>query len=42
MTWVSPSNGKLVDRAARYSMLLLERAGFKDVDYDECTDTSSK
>lgn len=35
MTWVYPSNGKLVDRAARYSMLLLERAGVKNVDYDE-------
>jgi len=35
MTWVYPSNGKLVDRAARYSILLLERAGVKNIDYDE-------
>jgi N-acetylmuramic acid 6-phosphate etherase len=35
MTWVYPSNGKLVDRAARYSILLLERAGAKNIDYDE-------
>lgn len=35
MTWVYPSNGKLVDRAARYSILLLERMGLKNVDYDE-------
>ncbi len=35
MTWVFPSNGKLVDRAARYSILLLERQGVKNADYDE-------
>jgi N-acetylmuramic acid 6-phosphate etherase len=35
MTWVYPSNGKLVDRAARYSILLLERSGMKNIDYDE-------
>lgn len=35
MTWVYPSNGKLVDRAARYSTLLLERQGARNVDYDQ-------
>jgi N-acetylmuramic acid 6-phosphate etherase len=34
MTWVYPSNGKLVDRAARYSISLLERQGVKNIDYD--------
>jgi N-acetylmuramic acid 6-phosphate etherase len=27
MTWVYPSNGKLVDRAARYTQILLQRQG---------------
>lgn len=35
MTWVYPSNGKLVDRAARYSIWLLERQGVKNIDYDK-------
>src|SRR5262249_2962245 len=35
MTWVNPSNGKLVDRVARYATLLVEREGRRDVDYDE-------
>src|SRR6185437_7676438 len=34
MTWVLPTNGKLVDRAARYSILLLEKKGVRNVDYD--------
>lgn len=29
MTWVSPSNGKLVDRAARYTQIMLQRQGLK-------------
>ena len=35
MTWVNPSNGKLVDRVARYATLLIERQGVENVDYDE-------
>ena len=35
MTWVNPSNGKLVDRVARYATLLAERQGARNVDYDE-------
>jgi N-acetylmuramic acid 6-phosphate etherase len=35
MTWVYPSNGKLVDRAARYSIWLLEREGIKNASYEE-------
>jgi N-acetylmuramic acid 6-phosphate etherase len=35
MTWVYPSNGKLVDRAARYSQQILSELGFMDVSYDE-------
>ncbi|MGE3680672.1 MAG: hypothetical protein AB7G93_03025 [Bdellovibrionales bacterium] len=35
MTWVTPSNGKLVDRAARYTQILLQRRGHGDFDYDE-------
>jgi N-acetylmuramic acid 6-phosphate etherase len=33
MTWVTPSNGKLVDRAARYVKHLLNRAGRTDQRY---------
>lgn len=33
MTWVYPSNGKLVDRAARYTQILLNQRGL-DFDYD--------
>jgi N-acetylmuramic acid 6-phosphate etherase len=33
MTWVSPTNGKLVDRAARYVQHLLSRAGRSDRSY---------
>lgn len=35
MTWVSPSNGKLVDRATRYVLLLCERRGQRQPSYDE-------
>lgn len=35
MTWVYPTNGKLVDRAARYTLLLLERRGVHGVSYEE-------
>lgn len=35
MTWVYPSNGKLIDRAARYTEILLRRKGFTDFTYDE-------
>ncbi len=35
MTWVSPSNGKLIDRAARYTQILLGRRGYGDFTYDE-------
>lgn len=34
MTWVYPSNGKLVDRAARYTQILLKLKGFGGFDYD--------
>ena len=34
MTYVSPSNGKLIDRATRYVMLLAEQSG-SSLDYDE-------
>jgi N-acetylmuramic acid 6-phosphate etherase len=34
MTWVSPTNGKLVDRATRYVGHLLAAAGRNDVDYE--------
>jgi hypothetical protein len=34
MTWVYPSNGKLVDRAARYTQILLQRQGLA-FSYDE-------
>lgn len=35
MTWVYPSNGKLIDRAARYTQILLRRHGHGDFGYDE-------
>ena len=35
MTWVSPTNGKLVDRATRYVKQLLARAGRTDQRYEE-------
>lgn len=35
MTWVYPSNGKLIDRAARYTQILLRSRGHGDFTYDE-------
>ncbi len=35
MTWVYPSNGKLVDRAARYSQIIMRKQGYPPVPYDE-------
>lgn len=35
MTWVYPSNGKLVDRAARYTEILLRRMGRGEFSYDD-------
>lgn len=35
MTWVTPTNGKLVDRAARYVQHLLSHAGGTDPSYEE-------
>jgi N-acetylmuramic acid 6-phosphate etherase len=35
MTWVYPSNGKLIDRAARYTQILLRHHGHGDFSYDE-------
>ncbi|MGE0004844.1 MAG: hypothetical protein AB7S92_04580 [Parvibaculaceae bacterium] len=35
MTWVYPSNGKLIDRAARYTQILVRRRGRDDFSYDE-------
>jgi N-acetylmuramic acid 6-phosphate etherase len=35
MTWVYPSNGKLVDRAARYTQILLRRQGHGEISYDD-------
>lgn len=35
MTWVYPSNGKLVDRAARYTLILLAQGGHTEFTYDE-------
>jgi N-acetylmuramic acid 6-phosphate etherase len=35
MTWVYPSNGKLIDRAARYTQILLQRQGQSGFSYDE-------
>jgi hypothetical protein len=34
MTWVSPTNGKLIDRAARYARHLLEDRGV-EASYEE-------
>lgn len=34
MTWVSPTNGKLIDRATRYVQHLLASAGHRDPGYD--------
>lgn len=34
MTWVTPTNGKLIDRAARHVMHLLARAGRVDLGYE--------
>lgn len=33
MTWVYPTNGKLIDRASRYTLMWLERKGVTDVTY---------
>jgi len=35
MTWVNPSNGKLVDRAARYTEILMRERGLGPFPYDE-------
>lgn len=35
MTWVYPSNGKLIDRAARYTQILLARRGVTQFTYDD-------
>jgi hypothetical protein len=35
MTWLYPSNGKLVDRAARFTQILLKRAGHCGFTYDD-------
>lgn len=35
MTWVYPSNGKLVDRAARYTQILMKQRGLGDFTYDD-------
>ena len=35
MTWVYPSNGKLVDRAARYTQSLFRQSGDDKFDYDQ-------
>lgn len=35
MTWVYPSNGKLIDRAARYTQILLRRRDRDEFTYDE-------
>ena len=35
MTWVYPSNGKLIDRAARYTQILLRRNGFGEFSYED-------
>jgi N-acetylmuramic acid 6-phosphate etherase len=39
MTWVYPSNGKLIDRTSRYAIAILERQGLKNIDYDEIVRT---
>ena len=33
MTWVSPTNGKLIDRACRYVLHLLQEEGVEKYDY---------
>lgn len=35
MTWVTPTNGKLIDRAARYTAHLLDRSGLTGHTYEE-------
>jgi N-acetylmuramic acid 6-phosphate etherase len=35
MTWVHPTNGKLIDRATRYTQLLLESRGCTHFTYDQ-------
>ncbi|MCB0361988.1 MAG: hypothetical protein KDD35_04685 [Bdellovibrionales bacterium] len=35
MTWVKPTNGKLIDRAARYVLLLLKEEGMGTCSYEE-------
>ncbi|MGZ3691529.1 MAG: hypothetical protein ACXVAX_08495, partial [Pseudobdellovibrio sp.] len=35
MTYVSPTNGKLIDRAARYTQLLLGINNVKNITYDD-------
>ncbi|MBK2123799.1 hypothetical protein [Fangia hongkongensis] len=35
MTYVRPANNKLIDRAIRYVIYLLEEKGVKDLEYDE-------
>ena len=35
MTWVRPTNGKLVDRSARYVQHLLDRDGRRGLDYEQ-------
>ena len=35
MTWVKPSCNKLVDRAIRYILILLEEEGITDLDYND-------
>ncbi len=35
MTWVYPSNGKLIDRAARYTQILLKQRGAGNFAYDD-------
>ncbi|MEZ4871730.1 MAG: hypothetical protein R2827_05670 [Bdellovibrionales bacterium] len=34
MTWVKPSNGKLIDRAARYVMYLMHQNGYEEFTYE--------
>ncbi|MGH9868546.1 MAG: hypothetical protein ACREAA_10340 [Candidatus Polarisedimenticolia bacterium] len=38
MTWVAPTNGKLIDRAARYVIHLLSRAGRGEPSYEDVVD----
>ncbi len=35
MTWVNPTNGKLIDRAARYVLMLLENKGINKISYNQ-------